>query len=160
SAGWERGTSVSKAWDQATTDAALETAGDVVAHLEELSGTREGAADRGQRLREFARRFAERAFRRPLTDEQKQFFVDRQFERVPHPEIAIKRVVLLVLKSPQFLYPNLDAALDNYGVASRLSLGLGDTLPDPELSQAAAESRLSQRDQVVQQAERMTASPP
>ena len=38
SAGYERGTSVSKAWDAATTDAAIEVAGYVVAHLKELSG--------------------------------------------------------------------------------------------------------------------------
>ena len=38
SVGYERGTSVSKAWDAATTDAAIEVAGYVVAHLKELSG--------------------------------------------------------------------------------------------------------------------------
>ena len=36
--GWERGTTVSKEWDQATTDAALETAAYVAAHLTEISG--------------------------------------------------------------------------------------------------------------------------
>ena len=62
------------------------------------------APDREPKLREFCRRFAERAFRRPLTDEQKAFFVDRQFEEAANPEAAVKRVVLLVLKSPRFLY--------------------------------------------------------
>src|SRR5262245_17095481 len=38
SLGWERGSAVSKAWDQATTDAAIETAGYVAAHLDELTG--------------------------------------------------------------------------------------------------------------------------
>ena len=38
SVGYERGTSISKAWDQATTDAAIEVAGYVVAHLKELAG--------------------------------------------------------------------------------------------------------------------------
>ena len=74
SLGWERGTTVSKAWDQAATDAALETAGYVTTHLRELADVRDDAADRGPKLREFCRRFAERAFRRPLTDEQKQSF--------------------------------------------------------------------------------------
>ena len=37
SVGYERGTSVSKAWDQATTDAAIEVAAHVAAHLKELS---------------------------------------------------------------------------------------------------------------------------
>ena len=66
SAGYERGTSVSKAWDQATADAAIEVAGYVLAHLKELSGASDGAADRDAKIREFCQRFAERAFRRPL----------------------------------------------------------------------------------------------
>ena len=52
----------------------------------------------------FAGKFAERAFRRPLGDEQKAIFIDRQFKDAPDPETAVKRVVLLVLKSPRFLY--------------------------------------------------------
>src|SRR5262249_50986584 len=112
STGWERGTSVSRAWDQAATDAALETADYVAAHLAELSGVRDGA-DRNQRLCEFGRRFAELAFRRPLTDELKQFFVDRQFEGGRDPETAIKRLVLLVLKSPRFLYREIGTLTPN-----------------------------------------------
>ena len=44
SAGYERGTSISKAWDLATTDAAIEVAGYIVAHLKELSGASEDAS--------------------------------------------------------------------------------------------------------------------
>ena len=40
SVGYERGTSISKAWDQATTDAALEVADYVMANLGELAGVR------------------------------------------------------------------------------------------------------------------------
>src|SRR5213079_1911406 len=43
SVGYERGTSISRAWDQATTDAAIEVAGYVVAHLHELAGVPDGA---------------------------------------------------------------------------------------------------------------------
>ena len=38
SVGYERGTSISKAWDQATTDAAIEVADYVAAHLKDLAG--------------------------------------------------------------------------------------------------------------------------
>jgi cytochrome c553 len=155
SLGWERGTSVSQEWEQAETDAALEVAAYVAAHLAELSGARDGASDRAQRLRDFGRRFAEVAFRRPLTDEQKRFFVDRQFERAPDPDTAVKRVVLLVLTSPRFLYRELNGGRDGYDVASRLSFGLWDSLPDQELLQAAAGGRLGTREQVARQAERM-----
>ena len=46
---------MSKAWDQATTDAALETAGYVVAHVADLAGVSDGAKDREPRLRDFCR---------------------------------------------------------------------------------------------------------
>ena len=45
SLGWERGSAVSKAWDQATTDAAIDTASYVATRLEELAGAKTGAAD-------------------------------------------------------------------------------------------------------------------
>ena len=158
SVGYERGTSVSKAWDQATTDAAIEVADYVAAHLKELAGVGQDAPDREPKLREFCRRFAERAFRRPLTDEQKAFFIDRQFEEAKNPEMAVKRVVLLVLKSPRFLYREIGSSSpDGYDVASRLSFGLWDSLPDQPLLDAAAAGQLGTREQVVRQAERMVA---
>jgi len=159
SLGWERGTTVSKAWDQATTDAALETAAYVIAHLNELSGAREGAADRDAKLREFCGKFVERAFRRPLSDAQKQFFVDHQFENAKEPELALKRVVLLALKSPRFLYREAENAADAYDSACRLSFALWDAPPDPELLKAAADGQLKTREQLLKQAERMLGDP-
>jgi cytochrome c5 len=156
SIGYERGTSVSKAWDQSTTDAAIEVVTHVAARLKELAGVGPDAPDREPKLREFCRRFAERAFRRPLTDEQKAFFIDRQFKEAKNPETAVKRVVLLVLKSPRFLYREIGSnGLDGHDVASRLSFGLWDSIPDQPLLDAAAAGQLSTREQVVRQAERM-----
>ena len=83
--GWERGTTISKEWEAATTDAALEVAGYVAARLPELAGVPDDAPDRGPKLRAFCRTFAERAFRRPLTDAEKQQFVDRQFDGAGRP---------------------------------------------------------------------------
>jgi mono/diheme cytochrome c family protein len=155
SVGWERATTVSKAWDQATTEAALETAGYVVARLRELAGVGDNAADREKRLREFCRRFAERAFRRPLTPEQEQLYITRQFGGGCDLETAVKRSVLLVLKSPRFLYPDVGGSAHPYDVASRLSFGLWDSLPDADLLKAAAANQLDTREEVVAQAERM-----
>lgn len=160
SVGYERGTSVSKAWDQATTDAAIEVAGYVVGHLRELAGVGDDAPDRAARLREFCLKFAERATRRPLGDREKDLFVGRQFAEGRDPETAVKRVVLLVLKSPQFLYHEIGGGRpDAYDVAARLSFGLWDSLPDPPLRDAAAGNRLASRGQVAAQAERMVADP-
>ncbi len=42
----------------------------------------------------------------PLSEgDEKAAYIDRQFEMGREPELAVKRVVLLVLKSPRFLYP-------------------------------------------------------
>jgi len=150
STGFERGTSVSKAWDQATTDAAIETAAYVASHLGEIAGGGDG-----KKLREFSGRFVERAFRRPLTDGERERYVDAQFERAKDPEIAVKRVILLALKSPRFLYRENGRGDDPYDVASRISFGLWDSLPDKPLLDAAAAKKLGTRDEVVRQAERM-----
>jgi cytochrome c553 len=172
SVGYERGTSVSKAWDQATTDAAIETANYVAAHLPELAGApvvtlppipspggdrrvREArAAVDPQKARDFCHRFVERAFRRPLTPEQQRRYIDKQFQAARDVETAVKRVVLLALMSPRFLYREVGEG-DAYDVASRLSFGLWDSLPDKELLDAAAKNQLATREQVARQGERM-----
>lgn len=160
SEGYERGNAISKAWEQGTTDAALEVADYVVAHSREITGRRDDGEDRQAKFREFCLRFAERAFRRPLTDEQKQFFVERQFSDSDSPEVAVKKVILLVLKSPRFLFRELGhSAHDPYDVASRLSFGLWDSIPDEGLLRAAAEGRLANREQVAREAERMLNDP-
>ncbi len=153
SMGYERSSSVSKAWDEAATHAALDVAAFVAARREAWAGS---GGDPKTRLRDLCRRFAERAFRRPLTPEERGFFVDRHFESDPDPDASVKKSVLLVLKSPRFLYPELDSAGSGaYAVASRISFGLWDSLPDAELLEAARTGTLGSRDEVVRQVERM-----
>lgn len=160
SMGYERGTSVSKAWDEATTEAAIETANYVAEHLTELAGIGEKAEDREAKIREFCKQFVGRAFRRPLADELEKAYIERQFKSVANPEIAVKRVVMLALKSPRFLYREVGSSQpDAYDVAARLSFGLWDSIPDAELLKAAASGELTTREQVVKQAERMVTDP-
>ncbi len=158
SLGWERGTAVSKEWDGATTDAALETATYVSAKINDLAKTTDTDKDRPAKLRDFARNFAERAFRRPLSNDQKKL-VEKQFAASPDMDTAIKPVVLLVLKSPLFLYREVGGQGDGFDVAARLSFGLWDSIPDAELSAAAAKGQLLTREQVLAQATRMLDSP-
>ncbi len=157
SVGYERGTGVSKAWDQATTEGAVAVAEHVEQNLDELAGTKAGAADREQKLRQFCRTFAETAFRRPLTEEKFQLFVEQHFKSARSPEQAVKRFVLFTLKSPRFFYPDLNdrGKVDDFDVASRLALALWDSLPDGKLFQAAAEGKMHNREQVRAQAARM-----
>jgi cytochrome c553 len=158
-AGYERGTSVSRAWVQATTEEAFEAANYVAANLARLSEAPADAPNRPARLQAYCTAFAERAFRRPLTPEQKRLYVDRQLEATADPEVAVKRVVLLVLQSPRFLYREPGGAGDAYDVAARLSFGLWDSLPDAELLRAASSGRLQTRADVVREAERLLNDP-
>lgn len=160
SAGYERGTYVSQAWDEATTYAAIELADKVVDHLDALTKSKTDAPDRNTRLKEFCRRFAERAFRRPLSDDERHLFVDAPFEGNGDGTSAARKAVLLTLKSPRFLYLGLKAGSpDDYTVASRLSFGLWDSLPDRELLEAASRGKLHTHDEAARQAQRMLADP-
>jgi mono/diheme cytochrome c family protein len=160
STGFERGTFINKEWDQATTNGAIETAEYVRSRLKELSGADGTSLEQAPRLREFCRQFAERAFRHPLTTEQQQLYVDRPFESTPELETAVERVVLLVLKSPRFLYHDVgEAGNDAWQRASRMSFVLWDSLPDQDLLAAAAAGQLATREQIAAQARRMMSDP-
>lgn len=174
STGFERGTSISKEWSEATTFAAIEVAAYVANHLRDVvdlrsggrgEGRRDGAgataddaaqAERDQKLREFCVQFASRAFRRPLSDEERALYVDRQFDSAPNSDAALKRVILLVLKSPRFLYREAGREqFDDYDVAAWLSFTLWDSLPDQPLLDAAQRGQLQTREQVKRQVDRM-----
>jgi hypothetical protein len=160
SVGYERGTSVSSAWHQATVYAAVEIANKVVDSLPALAKVNHDAADREQRLKEFCYRFARRAFRRPLDDQQRRLFVDDRFQGATDLDAAVKQVMLLVLTSPRFFYLGIgQEEIDDYEVASRLSYGLWDSLPDEELEKAASEGKLHTLDEVQRQAQRMLRNP-
>ncbi len=160
SIGYERGNSISKAWEDATTEGAIETANYVAKHLVELSGVPDNDKDRANRLKEFCKKFAERAFRRPLTKELEQIYIAHSFQNAPDIETSVKRALLLTLKSPRFLYRELGIGKpDAYNVASRLSFGMWDSAPDEELLKAVERGELSTREQVSGQAARMITDP-
>src|SRR6185436_10380191 len=95
-----------------------------------------------------------------LTDEQKRLFVSAQFKKGSKAEDAAKRVVLLALKSPRFLYLGLESGQpDDFDVATRLSFGLWDSSPDRELRKLAAQGELKTGEQIAQQARRMLGDP-
>ncbi|MDG1110032.1 MAG: PA14 domain-containing protein [Burkholderiaceae bacterium] len=118
--GFARGISVSKAWDEATTRGALDTAARMVRHMDRLAGTREDDPKRRDKVRAFAARFVAAAFRRPLTEAQRKVFVDTFFANDRPPADALKRTVILALKSPRFLYPDLHSPEpDAHQIAAR-----------------------------------------
>ncbi len=159
--GYERGTTISKEWDQATTQAAIEVMSYVITNLDSFTGSKPGAGDRPAKLRDFAKRFVEAAFRRPLDEEQRKLFVDQLFDTAASPELGVKRAVLLALNSPRFLYPELanEGKADDFAAASLLALTLWDSIPDSQLWRAASEGKLKTREQIAAAARRMVADP-
>ncbi len=166
SAGYERGSSISKAWDEAATAAAIEAAGYLSRNLEALWGVSRTGTDREARVRERLSQLLERAFRRPIGEEERRLYIDRQVARAPDLETAVKRIALLAFKSPRFLLveveghtPNAHPVPDSYTVASRLALALWDSCPDGRLLGAAARGALGSREHVAEEAERMLRDP-
>lgn len=160
SEGYERGTRVTPDWAQALTDAAIETANAVVDDLDRLAelGGVEDEGERRERALEFCRRWVRRAFRQPLDESSMGRAVDRHFEGEWPLERAVKRVLILTIQSPRFLYPELGPRGD-HAIASRLSYTLCDGLPDQELLDAASEGALQDADAVRLQAERLLGDP-
>ncbi len=160
SVGYERGVAVSKAWDEAATQAAIEVANFVVANLDRLSRSKPNDTNRMAQVESFCNEFVAAAFRRPLTDAQQRLFVAAQFKSAKKTEDAVTRIVLLALKSPRFLYLGLEnGPPDDFAIAERLAYGLWDSLPDGALEKLAAEGRLHTQAEVAQQANRMLGDP-
>lgn len=171
SAGYERGTLVSPEWDEAVTYAAVEAANAILVRIDKLAKTKPNDPERPRKLREFAVAFVEVALRRPLTEAQRKFYVDDRFDAEgATPEAALKEVVLLTLKSPRFLYPELPAPKDSpaaalspeepgsheqYARASRLALALWDSLPDQSLRHGASAGHLRTDNQLRSRAKTM-----
>jgi hypothetical protein len=111
-----------------------------------------------------------RAFRRPISGDEKAAFVGL-FSKLRGADVgapfneAVHDVVLAMLQSPEFLYrwelngdPIKDGDLIKFGpyeIASRLSYFLWATMPDEELFTAAKSNGLDRPDQIAAQAERM-----
>lgn len=183
STGYERGTRVTKDWAEATTFAAIETANGVIENLNSLAGIDrdDEAKRRRKKAKSFAEDFVERAFRVPLSDDERKRYVERHFADEENVSKAIKRVVILALKSPRFLYPGLEAigrlpsengdregdkkaegGVERYRdfvIATRLALTLCNGLPDEELRKAARRGKLHTRKQIEQHAKRLLDDP-
>jgi hypothetical protein len=179
SLGYERGSAISREWQDAATAAAVATAAEVINRLPLLSGIDDGqaednedeenddeqadaAAKREQGLQDFIVRFASVAYRRPLSSDEEQFLREVPFADAPDPESAVRRAIVFILTSPHFLYADLTPegeAPSQHVVASRLSLALWDSLPDAELIGAADNGELAGREKIEAEARRMLADP-
>ena len=115
--------------------------------------------------------FASRAWRRPLTETEKQglraFYAKSLAADPDHDHVtAIRAVIARVLVAPQFLYKietasqtSVPRPLNNYEMASRLSFFLWSSIPDDELRRAAAAGELVTNAGLQKQVKRMLADP-
>jgi hypothetical protein len=121
--------------------------------------------------REFLETFGTKVFRRPLSDEQLDYY-DKYYEAPPEGatfEQATQLTLQLMLAAPEFIYrieePAEQAAVgqpvrvDAYSLASRMSYFLWGSMPDDELMAAAANGDLDTQEGVRAEAERMMENP-
>ena len=117
------------------------------------------------------KRFAQRAWRRPMTTDETQrletFFADNWNSGTPDDAIAL--TVSGILLSPQFLYrieqgdvseqTGESIPLTSWEMASRLSYFLWDSMPDATLFSAAAQDKLRTKQEITEQVNRMLQDP-
>lgn len=109
--------------------------------------------------------FAERAYRRPLTDADREpirAMYGKRLEEKATPRQAALDTLKLILCSPSFLYlsETTDAsakALKPYDLASRLSFALWAAPPDDALLAVAKSGKLTQEAELKKQIQRMIA---
>jgi hypothetical protein len=125
------------------------------------------------RLIEHLHAFASRAWRRPLTDEERDqirgLYEQGRIKELDR-ESAARDCLALVLVSPKFLYKSeigalvgavegQEVPLNPWEIASRLSYFLWSSLPDAALRQAAADGALLQPEGRAAQIRRMLRDP-
>lgn len=128
--------------------------------------------DATARARGFIEGFGLRAYRRPLTAEEVSAYetyfaaAGALYDSLDPFTAGVRHTITAMLQSPNFLYriersttvnPDAPATviLDGYEIASRMSFGLWNSIPDDELFRAAAADELATEEGVREQAERM-----
>ncbi len=105
--------------------------------------------------------FAERAFRRPISQSVLQPYISLAQDSLDQGNdfaSAIRMGYRAILCSPRFMYfQEQPGRLDDYAIASRLSYLIWNRMPDHELLQLAAEKKLGGTQVLQQQVERMLA---
>jgi hypothetical protein len=131
-------------------------------------------SDAAGRARAFITSFGQRAFRRPLTDDEvtKHLALFNEgptlYPGVDAFNAGVSLVIQALLQSPHFLYRtelgtaaagNAKVPLDDYEVAAKLALALTNTMPDDELFGAAAAGQLHEPAKVAAAAKRLIDGP-
>lgn len=169
SMGFERGTSVSKSWVRSTTMAAIEVAQFVSDNINKLAGTSPKNDSYSSAIQIFLSEFASLAFGSHLTSAERDFFISRFFSGFDSSgdkgaenviKDSVKRSVLLILKSPRFLYPSIGSGdAGDFAAARQLSLALWDSIPDARLLRLASTGEIANRSVLERETQRMLMDP-
>ncbi|TWT34096.1 hypothetical protein KOR42_53710 [Thalassoglobus neptunius] len=107
--------------------------------------------------------FLPRAFRRPVSDDEVQRYLEFAAERINRSECfesSMLAAYRAALCSPDFLFiPGPPGKLDNHALASRLSYALWRTSPDESLRKLADDGRLIDSEVLRSETERLLSSP-
>ena len=126
-----------------------------------------------EKIRQVLQSFADRAYRRPATQDEVDRLMAVAEQRVSaghSPLDGFKSALKAALCSPGFLYMSQDVVpttpdsttrprLNGYALASRLSYFLCSSMPDAELLRLAQTEELTQPEVLAAQTRRMLASP-
>ena len=158
--GYSRGTSVDLSWDASVTSAAVEfgsvLAAEVYPDYRRKKLGKDGEDVDRKVLREFLTEFLNLAFRGGIDDAAKTVYLDAPIATEADDAMAIRRTVLMAMKSPRFLYCDLPLGQTaSRRVVNRLAAVMFDSAPvDPWLLKATEEDSLSEN-RVRSIAERM-----
>jgi hypothetical protein len=157
--GYERGIAIDRQWDDSTTAAAIEFAQIAADELWPRYKRSHGKDSNEKRsgLRGFLTDVIEAAFRGPMDETARKRYVDTQIAASKDDAEAIRRSLLVALKSPRFLYPLLDQNRpQSQRAANRLALTLYDSLPaDAWLIQQIQNEKLNSEKDIRAATQRM-----
>ena len=112
---------------------------------------------------EIITKLAARAFRRPVQRQEIQpilDFVNQTQKQTGSKKEAIANGIRVILCSPQFYYHYENGGkLSDYALANRLSYFIWSTMPDARLASLAREGKLSNKDTLRAEMERMLKDP-
>jgi hypothetical protein len=149
--GYARGTSISKAWFDAVTNAAMTAAETVSNRLDSYIWTAKNDPERITKIKNYFRTVASIAFRQNLSDEEYHSLIESRFAATPDKlDIAVKRVILAILTSPKFLYPSAveGEQPSQHVIASRLALTMWDSVPSRDMLRRANEGTLGTQEEI------------
>lgn len=151
--GYPRGISISKEWAQSVSKAAIETALYVSKNINRFVKDSKDRDAYKKSAEAFCLAFAAKAFRSQLSDEQKERYVISQFSKDVKIEESIKRSIVLILKSPRFLY--IDLSNEEPHSAFWLAMTYWDSIPNRELQEAQNRKQLEDKTKTDWRLEKM-----